>query len=96
MLKCVVLNSKDNVATAMTDICIGEKLELFHPNGSIDIVTIEETIPLGHKFACGNISADGDIIKYGEVIGKASKYIKIGQHVHVHNLISKRGRGDIA
>jgi altronate dehydratase small subunit len=34
------------------------------------------------------------IIKYGEVIGVATREIAPGQHVHVHNLESRRGRGD--
>ncbi|WP_279237963.1 SAF domain-containing protein [Clostridium sp. HV4-5-A1G] len=28
--------------------------------------------------------------KYGQVIGRAVKDIKIGEHVHLHNLISIR------
>ncbi|MDP1993088.1 MAG: SAF domain-containing protein [Syntrophales bacterium] len=34
------------------------------------------------------------IVKYGEPIGIATQDIRIGQHVHVHNLESARGRGD--
>lgn len=36
-----------------------------------------------------------EVIKYGEIIGKASVEIRKGQHVHVHNLESLRGRGDL-
>lgn len=32
--------------------------------------------------------------KYGEVIGDATEDIHPGDHVHVHNLESTRGRGD--
>ena len=34
------------------------------------------------------------IVKYGEIIGRATQDIAVGQHVHVHNLESCRGRGD--
>ncbi len=34
--------------------------------------------------------------KYGQVIGRATKDIEAGGHVHVHNLESTRGRGDKA
>jgi len=33
-------------------------------------------------------------VKYGEPIGIATRDIRSGQHVHVHNLESARGRGD--
>ena len=32
--------------------------------------------------------------KYGEVIGAATRDIRVGEHVHVHNVEGKRGRGD--
>ncbi|MDQ6598863.1 SAF domain-containing protein [Bacillus salipaludis] len=35
-----------------------------------------------------------DILKYGEVIGLATTDIEPGEHVHIHNLEGKRGRGD--
>ena len=34
-------------------------------------------------------------MKYGEEIGVASRAIAAGNHVHVHNLDSMRGRGDL-
>ena len=40
-------------------------------------------------------SKKGELInKYGEEIGIATKDIKKGEYVHVHNLDSMRGRGD--
>jgi transcriptional regulator with XRE-family HTH domain len=45
----------------------------------------------------GEIESPGsDIVKYGESLGMATKAISPGEHVHVHNLDSKRGRGDMA
>ncbi|MFQ5657413.1 MAG: SAF domain-containing protein [Candidatus Methylomirabilales bacterium] len=35
------------------------------------------------------------IIKYGQVIGRATVEIAPGDHVHVHNMESLRGRGDL-
>ncbi|WP_443110690.1 hypothetical protein [Caloramator sp. mosi_1] len=34
------------------------------------------------------------MIKYAEEIGKATNNINKGDYVHVHNIESKRGRGD--
>ena len=52
--------------------------------------------PSGHKFALLEIPAGGEIRKYGEIIGLATRVIRPGEQVHVHNLESCRGRGDIS
>ena len=41
------------------------------------------------------ISKGENLIKYGEAIGQATQDIEEGQHVHVHNVESLRGRGDL-
>lgn len=52
--------------------------------------------PMATKLLCGT-SKKGELInKYGEEIGIATKDIKKGEYVHVHNLDSMRGRGDWA
>ncbi|VFS54652.1 Uncharacterised protein [Leminorella grimontii] len=35
-----------------------------------------------------------EVYKYGESIGRATQAIELGEHVHVHNVESERGRGD--
>ena len=35
-----------------------------------------------------------EVLKYGESIGKATKNISKGEHVHIQNVESNRGRGD--
>ena len=54
-----------------------------------------DDIPFGHKFALRDIAQGELIIKYGEEIGVASRDIAQGTYVHVHNLDSMRGRGDL-
>ncbi len=55
-------------------------------------LTIEarSSIPLGHKIALGDIRSGATIIKYGHDIGKATSDIKLGDHVHVHNVKTKK------
>lgn len=48
----------------------------------------QDNIPAGHKVALKDIKKGEFIIKYGEVIGRASKDIKEGEWVHSHNLVS--------
>ena len=91
MAKAVVISPQDNVATAITHI---------EPNTHVDLgegktVLVLDTINFGHKFALIDIANEAPINKYGEIIGEATMEIKAGQHVHVHNVVSRRGRGDL-
>lgn len=47
-------------------------------------------IPIGHKVALKDIKAGDTIWKYGQDIGKAIADIGQGEHLHVHNVKTKR------
>ena len=47
-------------------------------------------VPIGHKVALADIGKGDTVVKYGQDIGKAVAAIKKGEHVHVHNLKTKR------
>ena len=47
-------------------------------------------IPIGHKLAIRPIKDGETIIKYGVDIGRAVKPIGAGEHLHVHNVKTKR------
>ena len=47
-----------------------------------------ETIPAGHKYALRAISCGEYVIKYGEIIGRATQDISQGEWVHTHNVKS--------
>jgi (2R)-sulfolactate sulfo-lyase subunit alpha len=47
-------------------------------------------IPIGHKVALKDLKAGDTVVKYGEDIGKMVGGAKPGEHVHVHNLKTKR------
>jgi (2R)-sulfolactate sulfo-lyase subunit alpha len=47
-------------------------------------------VPIGHKVALNDIKKGDTVIKYGQDIGKAVADVKKGEHVHVHNLKTKR------
>jgi len=47
-------------------------------------------IHLGHKIAMIDFKEGDTIIKYGHDIGKVIKSIKKGEHVHVHNVKTKK------
>jgi len=90
----VVAHEKDNVATTVRSLPKGEKVLIDIFGKEINVV-LKEDIPFGHKFAIKKIEEGGKIIKYGEVIGHATEDIEVGCHVHVQNVVSDRGRGDL-
>ena len=47
-----------------------------------------ETIPAGHKYALKKICKGETVIKYGEIIGRATQDIAEGEWVHTHNVKS--------
>tara|TARA_B100001250_G_scaffold238877_1_gene205300 strand:- start:103 stop:390 length:288 start_codon:yes stop_codon:yes gene_type:complete len=47
-------------------------------------------IQLGHKIAMVDLNEGDTILKYGHDIGKVVKSIKKGEHVHVHNVKTKK------
>ena len=47
-------------------------------------------IPIGHKLAIRPIRNGDTIIKYGVDIGRAVADIGAGEHLHVHNVKTKR------
>ena len=77
MKKTIVISPKDLVGVALVSLKKGEEAEG---------VTLSEDIEKGHKFALRDIKKDEHIIKYGEVIGRATADIKAGEHIHSHNM----------
>ena len=47
-------------------------------------------IPIGHKLAIQPLAAGDTVIKYGVDIGRAVAPVRVGEHLHVHNLKTKR------
>ena len=90
----VMINDKDNVATIFNKVDRKQVVEICKKDGSRIIINSISEIPYGHKIAVNDIKRGEKIIKYGEEIGIATQDIKIGDYVHIHNLESKRGRGD--
>lgn len=89
-------NEMDNVAVVFAEnIAAGDLVTVKDKKGHSFEMAVSEPIPYGHKFAITDIPKDGKILKYGEEIGVATRDISKGEYVHVHNLNSQRGRGDL-
>ena len=84
MGKAVLVNEKDNVVTTVSDLKKGDDV-VFRAGSGTKQVKATEDIPYGHKVALAKIAKGGDIIKYGEAIGRAKSDIAPGRWVHTHN-----------
>lgn len=94
MKKVFVIDENDNVGTVVVEpVSAGEEVVT---NGRITDITViaGKDIPYGHKIALKPISRGETVYKYGLSIGTATQDIQPGDHVHIHNVESNRGRGD--
>lgn len=89
--KILVIHPNDNVGVALVSL---KKSEEIKSRTGAPLLNAAEEIPFGFKVALNPIKKDGPVIKYGEIIGIASKDINTGEKVHIHNCESRRGRGD--
>jgi (2R)-sulfolactate sulfo-lyase subunit alpha len=91
MIHFLVHDTPDNVGVAVVDLeagtdCVGRNLA---DNSSLKARTVQP-IPLGHKLALKDFSVGDTVTKYGCEIGRIVQPVKAGEHVHVHNLKTKR------
>lgn len=91
-MRAIVLDKRDTVAVSLEHIPAGSRVKLISEEDSC-LLALED-IPPGHKLALEDLPAGHPILKYGEVIGQSTQPISRGQHVHSHNLESRRGRSD--
>ena len=93
MKKAIIMDPKDNVATLLSDVEVNDEVQVLTGDNA-KALNVQEKIQFGHKFAMEGIKRGENVLKYGEIIGQATQDIGQGQHVHVHNVESNRGRGD--
>lgn len=85
------LHEADNVATALRAVKAGEAFTVNMGEKRSELRAIED-VALCHKIAIADIAAGEAVVKYGECIGEATRPIRRGEWVHVHNLRSRRAQ----
>lgn len=93
MRETIVIDERDNVATVLVPLKAGTTQTVDKGDASLS-VTLSQDIPYGHKFALEAIAKGDSVRKYGADIGVATADIAAGEHVHIHNITSRRFRGD--
>lgn len=53
-------------------------------------LVVRQNVPIGHKVALADLKAGDTAVKYGQDIGRMIASAARGEHVHVHNLKTKR------
>ena len=77
----IQLHPRDNVAIARVPLSAGTALNV----GGVSLHT-RGPIPAGHKVAIKGAAAGETLVRYGQSIGRASRAIEPGDHVHTHNV----------
>ena len=88
----IIHDKKDNVGVVVVEkVNKGQNCEcwIMENDTSTKIQSISD-ISLGHKIAMVDLNEGDTILKYGHDIGKVVKAIKKGEHVHVHNVKTKK------
>jgi hypothetical protein len=78
------IHAADNVATLLGDA--EDSVELRGEGGGM--LALREPIALGHKVALADIGAGEPVVKFGIPIGTASRPVRAGEWVHLHNIAS--------
>jgi altronate hydrolase len=75
------LHPSDNVAIARVPVAPGQTLRV-----EGNEFQVKTNVPAGHKIALMRIETGENIFRYGQRIGRASRTIEPGEHIHTQNV----------
>ncbi len=73
------LNAADDVVIARLDLPAGTEIIK-------EKIRVAVMVPAGHKIATHDIKEGEPVRRYNQIIGFATRPIKAGEHIHVHNI----------
>src|SRR5215468_3081344 len=85
----IKLNQNDDVVIARVELPAGTELIK-------EGVRVTVNVPAGHKVAIRDIAQGAPVRRYNQIIGFATRPIRAGEHVHVHNLAMGNFQRDYA
>ena len=88
----LVHDKADSVGVVVVEgVTAGQELLGVHLADDGDFrVTAAHDTPIGHKVALLDLADGQDVVKYGEVVGRMVADARRGDHVHTHNMKTKR------
>ena len=88
-INALLISPVDDVVTVIVELTESDRA-VFLKDGEITEVPVVGTIPQYHKLAIRDIKKADSLRKYGEVMGRATRDIAQGSHVHDHNVASPK------
>lgn len=88
----LVHDHRDNVGVVVVeDLAAGAEMLCVVTEDDSDFrLAAKQPVPIGHKVALKDLAVGDTVIKYGEDIGRVVAPVAKGEHVHTHNLKTKR------
>ena len=88
----LVHDRKDNVGVVVVEnLKAGTEMLCVVTEDNSDFrLPVKQDVPIGHKVALVDLKVGDTVIKYGQDIGRIVAPVARGEHVHVHNLKTKR------
>jgi len=88
----LVHNRRDNVAVVVVEeLLAGDSLLCVVTEDNCEFRTaVNQSVPIDHKIAFKDLAIGDTVVKYGQDIGQVAAVIRKGDHVHTHNLKTKR------
>jgi (2R)-sulfolactate sulfo-lyase subunit alpha len=88
----LVHDKRDNVGVVVVEnLKAGDEMFCVVTEDDSDFtMVVKQDVPIGHKVALADLKEGDTVIKYGEDIGRIIAPLSTGDHVHVHNLKTKR------
>jgi (2R)-sulfolactate sulfo-lyase subunit alpha len=88
----LVHNRRDNVGVVVVEnLAAGtDMLCVVTEDDSEFRGTSNQDVPIGHKVALKDLAVGDTVVKYGADIGRIVASVRKGDHVHTHNLKTKR------
>lgn len=78
------IDPSDDVAVALAPLAAGDAVDVAGAR-----LELRDAVPKGHKLSLRAIAAGAEVRKYGWPIGRATRDIAPGEHVHTHNLATR-------
>ena len=88
----LVHDKSDNVGVVVVEgVVAGQELLGVHLADDSDFrLVANHDVPIGHKVALADLAEGRDVTKYGETVGRMVAPAARGDHVHTHNMKTKR------
>ena len=86
-INALLMDPSDNVVTCVNEVAAGQSVVYRKGDATLTLIA-QEDIPYCHKIALVDIPEGGEVIKYGESLGKTNAAIPTGHWVAHHNLFS--------